>query len=130
MKCWKATKLSKCVLSSVKHMALCCTADSVTFQQFNDQQGHLCYSREWFTLTSHKGDLCSKDHCFCLHYSWNNTLHILSIANEAKAGNYYICFLNHNNKLILTLYTNEIIFLRGLYLQFSEIINNKKTNSD
>lgn len=115
MKCWKTTKLNKCVLSAVKHMALCCIADSVTFQQFNDQHGHLA-TVESVLLSPPKSDLCSKDHYFCLKYSWNNTRHILPIAKEAKAGNCYICFLSHNNILIL-------IFLRGLYLQFSEIIN-------
>lgn len=126
MKCRKATKLNKCVLPSAKPTALCCTADSVTYQQFNDQHDHLCYSRECFTLASLKSDLCSKEHCFCLHYSWNNTLHILPIAKEAKAGNYYICFLSHNNRLISTPYKKSIIFLKGLYLQFSEIINKKE----
>lgn len=111
----KATKLPKSVLpSSETHGILRhCKIYNLPNRQFKDQQGCLCHSRDKVvTLNPLRCDLCSEDSCFCLHYSWNNTLDILPIAREAIIDSYFLCLLSHNNKLVLVLYKNEwILFL-------------------
>ena len=59
-------------------------------------------------LLSLQYDLCSLDSCFCLHYSWNNTVYIPSRTKESKTGRHHLCFLSHNDKLTLILQKDEL----------------------
>ena len=105
MKCWKAT-----ILTSVS----CCPAKTWHYRTtspsglFRDQRGPMSQQRRGLTLLALHYDLCSQDSCFCLHYSWNNTIYIPSRAKGATTGRHHLCFLSHDGKLTSTLNKDEL----------------------